>query len=249
MGIIDRQSSFNNNPNRIEQKPNPLRGGAKMVPAEILEVKKNRAKIRAFTGDIYDNVKLPSASINKLGQPNGRSGGWTKNQFVILDFAMESPNQPYVLAGFGFSANQLNEENLKIFYAAYPTFTGEIDFQDFHDSGYSIKYSDKITYYDNTKLPFLEIDFILKTFKILSVGVQVEFGATPIIPVPNGTILDTWMTQMYTCISGLQTAINSAVTIPADGGAALKAAMSLALGSNPPPTVDPALNITNLKVS
>jgi len=249
MGIIDRQSIFNNNPNRIEQKPNPVRGGAKTIPAEILEVKKNRAKVRAFTGDIYDYVKLPSASINKLGQPNGRSGGWQKNQMVLINFSMDSPNQPYIVAGFGFSANQLNENNLATFYEAYPQFTGEIDFTDFHDSGYSIRYSTKITYYDVAKVPFMEIDMVLKTFKILSTGVQVSFGASPVIPVPNGTILNTWMTQMYACISALQTAINSAVIVPADGGAALKTAMSTALGSSPPPVVDPALNTTNLKIS
>lgn len=249
MGIIDRQSSLNNNPNRIEQKPNPMRGGAKTIPAEILEVKKNRAKVRAFTGDIYDNVKLPSASPNKIGQPSGRSGGWRKSQMVLIEFGMDSPNQPYVVTGFAFSANQLNENNLKTFYTAYPEFTGEIDFTDFHDSGYSIRYSDKITYYDNTKVPFMEIDMVTKTFKILAVGSQIEFGANPIIPVSNGTILNTWLTQMYACISALQAAINGAVIVPADGGAALKTAMSLALGSSPPPTVDPLLNTTNLKLS
>jgi hypothetical protein len=249
MGIIDRQSSFNNNPNRIEQKPNPVRGGAKTIPAEILEVKKNRAKVRAFTGDIFDNVKLPSASPNKLGQPSGRSGGWRKSQMVLIEFGMDSPNLPYVVTGFAFSANQLNEENLKTFYAAYPQFTGEIDFTDFHDSGYSIRYSDKITYYDITKVPFMEIDMVAKTFKILSVGAQVEFGASAIIPVPNGTLLNTWMSQMYTCVSALQAAINSAVIVPSDGGAALKTAMSTALGSSPPPSVPPALNTTNLKIS
>lgn len=249
MGIIDRQSIFNNNPNRIEQKPNPVRGGAKTIPAEILEVKKNRAKVRAFTGDIYDNVKLPSASINKLGQPNGRSGGWKQNQMVLLNFSMDSPNLPYVVAGFGFSANQLNEENLKTFYSAYPQFTGEIDFTDFHDSGYSIRYSTTITYYDTAKMPFMVIDMVTKTFKILAAGAQIEFGASPVIPVPNGTILNTWMTQMYSCISALQTAINSSPIVPGDGGASLKASMSTALGSNPPPTVDPTLNNTNLKLS
>ena len=98
-------------------------------------------------------------------------------------------------------------------------------------------------------MPFMEIDMVLKTFKIMSTGVQVSFGASPIIPVPNGTILNTWMTQMYTCISALQTAINNAVVVPADGGASLKTAMSTALSSNPPPTVDATLNTTNLKIS
>lgn len=249
MGVIEKQNSFNLAPNKIPQKASPVRGGGKLIPGEILEIKKNRAKIRAFTGDVYDNVKLPSASINKLGQPNGRSGGWKKTQMVALGFAMDSPNMPIVLQGFGFSANQLNEQNLKTFYAAYPTFTGEIDFQDFHDSGYSIKYGTTITYYDTTKVPFLEIDFIAKTFKIMATGIQVSFGSAPTIPVSNGTLINQWMTQMYNCIAGLQSAVAGTIIIPGDGGASLKAAINAAFSSASAPTAPPALNATNLKIS
>lgn len=224
---------------RIAVVENPMRSGGKTMIAEITKVSKNRADVRCFTGDSYRNVKLPSAPITNTGQPSGRSGGWRKGQMVLIEFLLDSPQNPIVSQGFGFSANQNDVLNLKAFYDRYPDFTGEIDFQDFHESGYSIKYGSRIVYYDKLGIEWTVIDLDSHS---VSIG-------TDNIPVSKGDKLKDHLDDIKKWMDDLIQAINNGSITPLDGGASFKASLIAAMALSPVPTVPSDLNDTNLTIS
>lgn len=224
---------------RIAVVENPMRSGGKTMIAEITKVSKNRADVRCFTGDSYRNVKLPSAPITNTGQPSGRSGGWRKGQMVLIEFLLDSPQNPIVSQGFGFSANQNDVLNLKAFYDRYPDFTGEIDFQDFHESGYSIKYGSRIVYYDKLGIEWTVIDLDSHS---VSIG-------TDNIPVSKGDKLKQYLSDVQQWMTDLVNAISSSPIVPADGGASFKAGIISAMAASPVPVVPSDLNDTNLTIS
>lgn len=227
------------------------------IPGTMAKVTKFNRKlltceVQTISGDTHRNVRLLGPALNTEGNGYGRFNIVKKNQLVFIGYVMGVQTSPVIIQAYPFSARDEDFNNLKNFISKYPEIQ-EDEFVDFHDSGYCVRYKDDmILFQDKTKIPLVSIDMIsgnvlINTFlqvKNLTATNNLIVGAG-IYPAVKSPSLSTWITDMYNCLNNLKTAINSAVPVPSDGGAALKAAMVTALNSVPPPTLPPDLFNTN----
>lgn len=188
-----------------------------------------------INGDKKTNVRMPGAALDQTGTAHGRQQGIRVNQLVFVGFVMGVQTSPVILETYPFYAREEDLNNLKLFMEKYPEIQDN-EIVDFHESGYCVRYSDgQIIFQAEDKTEVVKIDMTAQT---LTVG----NGSYPAIKTDSMT---QWMTDIYNCLNSLKTAIDTAVTVPADGGAALKAAMSSALASFPPPVKPADIDQTN----
>lgn len=178
---------------------------------------------------------MPGAALDQTGTAHGRQQGIRVNQLVFVGFVMGVQTSPVVLETYPFYAREEDLNNLKLFMTKYPEIL-ENEIVDFHESGYCVRYADgEIIFQDKDKNEVIKIDMTAQT---LTVG----NGLYRAIKTDS---MKQWMDGIYKCLDALKTAIDTAITVPLDGGAALKAAMMSAIDANPPPATPSDIDLTN----
>lgn len=200
-----------------------------------IDRKNHTCEVFLVNGDVKTNVRMSGMFIDQTGTGHGRYQGIKVNQLVFVGFVMGVQTSPVILESYPFYAREEDLNNLQTFISKYPEIE-ENEIVDMHESGYCVRYSDgQIIFQGQDKTEIVKIDMISET---LTVG----NGNYPAIKTDSMT---QWMTDTYNCLNALKTAIDTAVTVPADGGAALKAAMSAALASFPPAIKPSDIDSTN----
>lgn len=188
-----------------------------------------------INGDKKTNVRMPGAALDQTGTAHGRQQGIRVNQLVFVGFVMGVQTSPVILETYPFYAREEDLNNLKLFMAKYPEILDN-EIVDFHESGYCVRYAnDEIIFQDKDKNEVMKIDMTAQT---LTVG----NGNYPAIKTDS---LTQWMTDMYNCINQLKNAVNAAIIVPMDGGAALKNAIDVSFSNFPPPAKPADIDQTN----
>lgn len=261
-------SMFSNNKSfKLPRQENPLRSNTPAQFGEVrrVDVKSFRVKIRCFSGEILDNVKIPSGYITKESYLSGGFSAIQVGQLVKVSFISGSSQNPVIDQVYPYFAREKDEKNLSTFIKKAES-TGkdlETDIAIGHSSGYIVWFSDKRILVEYHNIPVLEFDFTKSTFTTgfaFLQGNPISGGIDPssLIPVSNGLILEshlqamkTYMEEFKSSLNALYAAIQGTIIVPTDGGAALKTAMSTAIQTSPlpdpVPPVSELLNKTKLK--
>jgi len=233
-----RPDSFSNQPIKIQQVQQNLQfrevaGLTGTVTA--INRKSHTCEVFLINGDKKSNVRMPVAAVNQSGTGHGRYQSVSVNQLVFVAFVMGVQTTPMILETYPFYAREEDFDNLRLFMDKYPEIQ-ENEIVDFHQSGYCVRYSDgNIIFQAEDKTEVMRIDMVSQS---LTVG-------NGIYPAIKTDSLTSWMDDIYNCLSSLKNAIDSAVIVPLDGGASLKAAMSSALSSFPPVQTPSDISDTN----
>lgn len=242
---------FTNKPRRISFETSPTDGDSPAVFATVLEVKDNRCKVRLFSGEDIENVRLPGGYPQKTGKAHGTFGGISINQLVLVEFAYGTSQNPIISQSYPFTARKQDSENFKMFSSINNIKTTDIVI--FHESGYSVWLTDDKIIVKKLIIPVLTLD--LQSMSIETTMLGISLGN---VPVSNGTLLNTFLiglnthlTELNTKVLAIQTALINSPTTPTDGGLTYKTAITASLASNTlPVAINPVpidLNNTNLK--
>lgn len=247
---------FKNRPRDLNFTDNPLQSDMPLAFAKIKSIKKNRANIQLFSGELMDDVKLPGGIPYKDGKAHGVFGGFSVNQLVLVGFILGSSQNPCIIKGYPFTASSKDIDNLNTFQGIQTI--NQDDIVIFHKSGFSIWLTEKKL---SLRLDPSPTDLISIDLTTNKVNLPATFSlALGLIPVPNGTLLKQWMddinthlTSLNTKVKSIQDALLNGVTVVGDGGASYKASITTALSTNTlPVSLNPVptnLNDTNLKIN
>jgi hypothetical protein len=218
----------------------------------VLEIKKNRCKVRLFSGEDIESVRLPGGYPQKTGKAHGVFGGISVKQLVLVEFGYGTSQNPIIVQSYPFMSRKQDSENYKLFSSIHDIKTTDIVI--FHESGYSVWLTDNKIIVKKEVVSVLTLD--LQTMSIDTTMLGMTLGT---VSVSNGDVLNTFLQSIITHLTTLnlridtiQTALQTSPTVIGDGGSSYKAGITTALASNTlpiPPVVPVNLNNTNLKIA